>query len=111
MSSRVMETLEALLPNVERYSIDEAFTDLSGLSRARMLELCQHVRHRVQRHTGLQVSIGVAQTKTLAKVANRLAKRRPELSGVCIGTETESFGKDAGTNGNRRCLGNRQKDQ
>ena len=81
MSSRVMETLEALLPNVERYSIDEAFADLSGLSRARMLELCQHVRHRVQRHTGLQVSIGVAQTKTLAKVANRLAKRRPELSG------------------------------
>ncbi len=93
MSSRVMETLEALLPNVERYSIDEAFADLSGLSRARMLELCQHVRHRVQRHTGLQVSIGVAQTKTLAKVANRLAKRRPELSGVCIGTETESFGR------------------
>ena len=93
MSSRVMETLEELLPNVERYSIDEAFADLSGLSRARMLELCQHVRHRVQRHTGLQVSIGVAQTKTLAKVANRLAKRRPELSGVCIGTETESFGK------------------
>jgi DNA polymerase V len=93
MSSRVMETLEELLPNVERYSIDEAFADLSGLSRARMLELCQHVRHRVQRHTGLQVSIGVAETKTLAKVANRLAKRRPELSGVCIGTETESFGK------------------
>ena len=73
MSSRVMETLEELLPNVERYSIDEAFADLSGLSRARMLELCQHVRHRVQRHTGLQVSIGVAETKTLAKVANRLA--------------------------------------
>ena len=51
MSSRVMETLEELLPNVERYSIDEAFADLSGLSRARMLELCQHVRRRVQRHT------------------------------------------------------------
>ena len=93
MSSRVMETLEQLLPNVERYSIDEAFADVSGLSRPRLVELCQLVRRRVFRHTGIQVSIGAAPTKTLAKVANRLAKRRPELAGVCIGTEPESFGR------------------
>ncbi len=93
MSSRVMETLEQLLPNVERYSIDEAFADVSGLSRPRLVELCQLVRCRVLRHTGMQVSIGAASTKTLAKVANRLAKRRPELAGVCIGTEPESFGR------------------
>ena len=93
MSSRVMETLELLLPNVERYSIDEAFADVSGLSRELLVELCQFVRRRVYRHTGIQVSIGVAQTKTLAKAANRLAKRRSELTGVCIGTEAESFGK------------------
>ena len=92
MSSRVMETLESLLPNVERYSIDEAFADLSGLSRKRIFEVCHFVRKRVQRHTGIQVSIGVAQTKTLAKVANRLAKKINELEGVCIGTEHESFG-------------------
>ncbi len=92
MSSRVMETLESLLPNVERYSIDEAFADLSGLSRKRIFEVCHFVRKRVQRHTGIQVSIGVAQTKTLAKVANRLAKKINELEGVCIGTEYESFG-------------------
>ena len=91
MSSRVMETLEQLLPNVERYSIDEAFADVSGLSRDRLVELCQLVRRRVLRHTGIQVSIGAAPTKTLAKVANRLAKRRPELAGVCIGTEPLSF--------------------
>ena len=45
------------------------------------------------RHTGIQVSIGVARTKTLAKVANSLAKRRPELAGVCIGTEPLSFSR------------------
>ena len=93
MSSRVMETLEQLLPNVERYSIDEAFADVSGLSRERLVELCQLVRSKVFRHTGIQVSIGVAHTKTLAKVANRLAKRRPELTGVCIGTEPLSFNR------------------
>ena len=93
MSSRVMETLEQLLPNVERYSIDEAFVDVSGLSRDRLVELCHLVSCRVLRHTGIQVSIGVAHTKTLAKVANRMAKRRPELAGVCIGTEPLSFSR------------------
>ena len=93
MSSRIMLILEELLPKIERYSIDEAFADISGLSRERLVELFRFVRHRVQRHTGIQVSIGVARTKTLAKAANRLAKRCPELAGVCIGTEAESFGK------------------
>jgi DNA polymerase V len=93
MSSRIMDILEELLPRIERYSIDEAFADVSGLSRERLVELFRFVRYRVQRHTGIQVSIGVARTKTLAKVANRLAKVHPELFGVCIGTETESFGK------------------
>ena len=93
MSSRIMLILEELLPKIERYSIDEAFADVSGLSRERLMDLFRFVRHRVQRHTGIQVSIGVARTKTLAKAANRLAKRCPELAGVCIGTEAESFGK------------------
>jgi len=93
MSSRIMDILEDLLPSIERYSIDEAFADVSGLSRERLVELLRFVRHRVQRHTGIQVSIGVARTKTLAKAANRLAKRHPELAGVCVGTTTESFGK------------------
>ena len=93
MSSRIMLILEELLPKIERYSIDEAFADVSGLSRERLVELFRFVRHRILRHTGIQVSIGVARTKTLAKAANRLAKRCPELAGVCIGTEAESFGK------------------
>jgi len=93
MSSRVMETLEQLLPNVERYSIDEAFADVSGLSRDRLVELCHLVSCRVLRHTGIQVSIGVARTKTLSKVANRIAKRRSELAGVCIGTQSLSFSR------------------
>ena len=93
MSSRIMLILEELLPKIERYSIDEAFADVSGLSRERLVELFRFVRHRVQRHTGIHVSIGVARTKTLAKAANRLAKRHPELAGVCVGSTAESFGK------------------
>ena len=93
MSSRIMSILEDLLPGIERYSIDEAFADVSGLSRERLMQLLRLVRYRVQRHTGIQVSIGVAKTKTLAKAANRLAKRHPKLGGVCVGTEAESFGK------------------
>ena len=93
MSSRIMFILEELLPRIERYSIDEAFADVSGLSRERLVELFRLVRHRILRHTGIQVSIGVARTKTLAKAANRLAKRHPELAGVCVGSTAESFGK------------------
>ena len=93
MSSRIMSILEDLLPSIERYSIDEAFADVSGLSRERMVEILQLVRHRVQRYTGIQVSIGAASTKTLAKVANRIAKYHPKLAGVCVGTKSESFVK------------------
>ena len=57
------------------------------------MELCHLVSRRVLRHTGIQVSIGAAPTKTLAKVANSIAKRRPELAGVCIGTEPLSFSR------------------
>ena len=107
-----METLEAAFTRMWNTTASMRPLRMFPVYHANGLEeLCKFVRRRVQRHIGLQVSIGVAQTKTLAKVANRLAKRRPELSGVCIGTETESFGRGTGTNGNRRCLGNWQKDQ
>lgn len=86
MSRRVMWYLSQVVPAVEVYSIDEAFLDLSGLERyvtPSLAELARTLRANVKARTGIPVCVGVAPTKTLAKLANRLAKKRPELLGVC----------------------------
>ena len=82
MSDRVMNTFEASVPQVERYSIDEAFLELSGCNEEERLSECRELKARVRRHTGIPVSIGIAPTKTLAKVANHHAKRHPDCNGV-----------------------------
>ena len=75
MSNRVMTTLEQMAPSVEVYSIDEAFLDLSGVSNCMVLEnFGREVRETVKRNTHLTVGVGIAQTKTLAKLANHAAK-------------------------------------
>lgn len=80
LSARVMTVLEDLAPRVEVYSIDEAFLDLSGVADAP--GLCRKIRARVGQYTGIPVSIGLARTKTLAKLASRCAKKDPALGGV-----------------------------
>jgi len=80
LSARVMSTLEDMAPAVEVYSIDEAFLDLTGL--ADPVGLCREIRARVVLHTGIPVSIGLARTKTLAKLASRCAKKAPAQEGV-----------------------------
>ena len=77
MSRRVMEILEltAGKENVEVYSVDEAFLSLEDFSTQQMQELCIQLRDTIDQWTGIKVSIGVAPTKTLAKMANRLAKK------------------------------------
>lgn len=82
LSQRVMETLEQFCPDLERYSIDEAFLSLSGFTSRNLLEYSQTIRRTVQQWTGIPVSIGIAETKTLAKLANRIAKRNPDTGGV-----------------------------
>lgn len=84
MSSRVMNTLGELAPGIEVYSIDEAFLDLSGFERIGFMEHARMIRRAVRRATGIPVSIGIAPTKTLAKLANRMAKKNPEFEGVCL---------------------------
>jgi DNA polymerase V len=81
MSSRVMETLTTFTPNMEVYSIDEAFLDLGGISGT-LTDYGRLIRQTVKKWTGLPVSIGIAGTKTLAKIANRIAKRTPQYDGV-----------------------------
>ena len=75
MSGRMMSTLSQFSPNLEQYSIDEAFLSLDGFENQDLFKYAQKIRYTVKRDTGLPVSIGIAPTKTLAKVANRIAKK------------------------------------
>ncbi|WP_047609078.1 Y-family DNA polymerase [Rahnella aquatilis] len=83
MSSRVMTVLEEMSPAVEVYSIDEAFMNLQGVSNCRDLEeFGREVRAKVLQWTGLTVGVGIAPTKTLAKLANYAAKKWTKAGGV-----------------------------
>ncbi|HEV8619967.1 MAG TPA: Y-family DNA polymerase [Nitrospiraceae bacterium] len=82
MSQRVMETLEQFSPDVEVYSIDEAFLSLVGFEPRGLIEHGRLIRRTVPQWTGIPVSVGIAETKTLAKIANRIAKRTPDTGGV-----------------------------
>ena len=82
MSQRVMETLEQFCPDLEIYSIDEAFLSLSGFTARNLTDYGRMMRSTVKRWTGIPVSVGIAETKTLAKVANRVAKRTSDTGGV-----------------------------
>lgn len=83
MSNRVMTTLEEMCPRVEIYSIDEAFCDLTGVRNCRVLEeFGRELKDTVYRNTRLPVGVGIAQTKTLAKLANHAAKTWKATGGV-----------------------------
>lgn len=83
MSTRVMTVLEEMSPAVEIYSIDEAFMNLQGLSNCKVLEeFGREVRAKVLQWTGLTVGVGIAPTKTLAKLANYSAKKWTKTGGV-----------------------------
>ncbi|MCH9376421.1 Y-family DNA polymerase [Klebsiella pneumoniae] len=83
MSNRVMTTLEEMCPRVEIYSIDEAFCDLTGVRNCRVLEeFGRDLKDTVYRNTRLPVGVGIAQTKTLAKLANHAAKTWKATGGV-----------------------------
>ncbi|MEP6594831.1 MAG: Y-family DNA polymerase [Ginsengibacter sp.] len=87
MSHRVMETLRFLggKEKVEVYSVDEAFLDISMINTEHLSEYALHIRKTVERWTGISVSVGVAPTKTLAKIANHIAKKNKAAT-KCITT-------------------------
>jgi DNA polymerase V len=80
ISRRVMKTLKQFSPQMEIYSIDEAFLDLSSIKNENLLEHCYEIRKTILQWTGIPTSIGIATTKTLSKAANYIAKK--EKSGV-----------------------------
>jgi DNA polymerase V len=87
MSRRVMEVLNHLCPEIEEYSIDEAFLLLNADD---IFKKAQQIKHRVQQWTGISVSIGIGETKTLAKVANDLAKNVSSSEGIYALVDLES---------------------
>ncbi len=84
MSMRMKGLLSRFTPQLEDYSIDEAFLDFSGIDKATLRDYSLKVAYTVTQGTGIPVSLGVAPTKTLAKVANRFAKKYPGYKNVCI---------------------------
>lgn len=81
ISDRVMQTLSAFTPEIEIYSIDEAFLNLAALSQNPQ-DYARHIKATVKKWTAMPVSIGIAHTKTLSKIANRIAKKSPDAGGV-----------------------------
>lgn len=82
MSQRVMNTLTQFTPDMEIYSIDEAFLDFTGFDNNRLTDYAKEIRNTVNQWTGIPVSIGIGPTKTLAKTANQIVKMNRELKGV-----------------------------
>lgn len=82
MSNRVMTILGQFSPDQEIYSIDECFLDLTGIPQD-LVKYGQQIRQRIRKWTGLPVCVGIGPTKTLAKLANHIAKTNPEFQGVC----------------------------
>lgn len=84
LSERVMNTLATLVEEMEIYSIDEAFLNLHGFDYLNIDAYVRNIRKTVKQWTGIPVSIGVAKTKTLAKLGNRFVKKEPRTNGVAI---------------------------
>lgn len=84
MSNRVMKTISGFAENIEIYSIDEAFIDFRGYDYTDLAAYGRKIVRTVTKNTGIPVSMGIAPTKTLAKVANKYAKKYKGYKGVCL---------------------------
>ena len=82
MSQRVMSIISENIPNIEIYSIDEAFLDLRKFDNSNLLNIVDNLRKKILQYTGIPVSIGIGKTKTLAKVANFVSKNDMKKNGV-----------------------------
>lgn len=83
ISRRIMSTLETFAPELEVYSIDEAFLSLKGFNLD-FWEYGREIRSTILKHVGMPVGVGIAPTKTLAKLASHIAKKSVKCDGVCV---------------------------
>jgi DNA polymerase V len=93
MSARVMKTLSMFTPELEIYSIDEAFLSLKGFEHLDLIEYGLEIKQTVQKWIGIPVSVGIGPTKTLAKIANHIAKKYKKFGGVFDITDHPNFDK------------------
>lgn len=84
LSARVMAILSSYVENIEVYSIDEAFLSLKGIDTYDLVEYGKKIVRATTKGTGIPVSMGIAPTKTLAKVASKFAKKHPAYQSVCL---------------------------
>ena len=85
MSRRVMSLLSTYTPRLDIYSVDEAFLDLSGMGDAEYLTAyCKAMVKAIRKGTGIPISLGIAPTRTLAKMASKFAKKYKGYEGVCL---------------------------
>jgi DNA polymerase V len=89
MSNRVMNMLSSYTPNIEIYSIDEAFLQFKNFDYVDLQSYCEDIKKKVDKGTGIPVSIGIAPTKALSKVANRIAKKFAVHTGGVYMIDTE----------------------
>jgi DNA polymerase V len=93
LSQRIMETFKTFSPSVEIYSIDEAFLNFSGFELEDLKEYGKTIAKTIKKNIGIPVSLGIAHTKTLAKVASKLCKQYPKLEGCCLMYRPEDITK------------------
>ncbi|OIO99477.1 MAG: SOS mutagenesis and repair protein UmuC [Bacteroidetes bacterium CG2_30_32_10] len=93
ISRRVMNTLSQFAPEIEIYSIDEAFLNLSGFDIYDIEAYARKIVYTTTKNIGIPVSVGIAPTKTLAKVANKIAKKNQDKKGVFILNDKTSINK------------------
>ncbi len=89
MSNRVMNILSTFTPEIEIYSIDESFLKFEGFEFYDLETLGKQMIEKVYRHTGIPISVGLAKTKSLAKVANKIAKKFAEITGGVYAIDSE----------------------
>ena len=82
MSNRVMHTISSFNLNMEIYSIDEVFLDLSEFKKEDIFIIANQIKYKIKKWTGIPVSIGISKTKTLSKAANYIAKRYNQSNGI-----------------------------
>lgn len=107
MSYRIMTILKLLVgeSRVEVYSVDESFLDLSHITSELLKPFAIQIKATIEQWTGVPVSIGIAPTKVLCKVANRFSKKNP--GGVMILDSDEKIKEATSKNKSRRCMGRR----
>ena len=91
MSARATPVYRNFVRDVEIYSVDESFLDLSDVREQDWLTLAQDLRATVRAWTGIPTCVGLGATKTLAKLANHIAKTVPALGGVCDLTDPVQY--------------------